>query len=559
MPNLAPDRFPYSAPINALNRLIELSGGGDADTGTTLGDTEMQAIAHVSHFGALKTSSVKPVLRGNFPPGQSPQLDTDVWSDTLVGSGAISVDSGVARLQAGTGATGSAILESVRQGIFEAGQVTTFQSGVYPGDPVANNIRRWGLMDATHQNGLFFELNGTAFRVVARKSGVDTAVEQSSFNADQTHTPGARNNTYRIFYSAGRAIFCSAANGQINRLHTMTDNDLPLVDDLDLGMYFESTNSAGISVSPLPEMRVRGASVSIFGELPTVRGDETFSDDSVLTPVKSLIAGEGPAGIYRNVFVNDGKALLSQPLELEIARGNIPGWSDVTKFGRNPDIDTGTPEDVWFNGGDYSGFPTGAPEEVEVFSASANDTAAGTGARTVRIQGLLTSDSTEETTEDITLNGTTAVDSVNTWYRVNRVFVLTAGSGGVNAGNITVRHNVTTANVFAVVAAGIGQTAIAAYTVPAGNEFLIESVDIQLVRANGSAGSANVVLFLREFGTGAWRSIRNYEVSTGAPISNQLDVPLVVPPRADLRVRVISVSDSNSVVGAQFGGVLVAA
>jgi hypothetical protein len=74
-----------------------------------------------------------------------------------------------------------------------------------------------------------------------------------------------------------------------------------------------------------------------------------------------------------------------------------------------------------------------------IVSSSANDSAAGTGARTVRIT-YYTSAGVGPLTEDITLNGTTAVNTVatNICY-IEDLTVLTVGSGGTAAGNITLR------------------------------------------------------------------------------------------------------------------------
>jgi hypothetical protein len=70
-------------------------------------------------------------------------------------------------------------------------------------------------------------------------------------------------------------------------------------------------------------------------------------------------------------------------------------------------------------------------------SSSANDTAAGTGARTVRIYWM-NATGTVSGTEDVTLNGTTAVNLVTTTKCfIEKMEVLTAGSGGVAAGAIT--------------------------------------------------------------------------------------------------------------------------
>jgi hypothetical protein len=70
-------------------------------------------------------------------------------------------------------------------------------------------------------------------------------------------------------------------------------------------------------------------------------------------------------------------------------------------------------------------------------SANAADTAAGTGARTIRYV-YFTNAGAGPFTEDVTLLGATPVNTVATDIRfVECFFVLTAGSGGANAGVIT--------------------------------------------------------------------------------------------------------------------------
>lgn len=152
---------------------------------------------------------------------------------------------------------------------------------------------------------------------------------------------------------------------------------------------------------------------------------------------------------------------------LNIQRGLVPGVSVIHKFGRNPDIDTIDGfEDLWNVGGNYTGFDAIAAEVVEVFSSDASDTSAGSGARAVQLVGL--GAGFVEQTEVVILNGTTPVNSVNSYIRLDRALVLTAGSAGVNAGDIVGRQNVTTANVFFEVPSGGNRTLIACYTVPFG-------------------------------------------------------------------------------------------
>ena len=151
--------------------------------------------------------------------------------------------------------------------------------------------------------------------------------------------------------------------------------------------------------------------------------------------------------------------------DLMVARGLIGGTKIVHKYGRNSDIDGGF-ETLWNGGADYTGFDATGEEIVTVVSSSGADTSAGTGAQTVDLFGL--SVLGLEITETVIMNGTTAVDSVNSYWRLDRIRCVNVGSGGVNAGAISVAQKVTTAVIFAVLPAGYGSTMIAAYTIPAG-------------------------------------------------------------------------------------------
>lgn len=248
----------------------------------------------------------------------------------------------------------------------------------------------------------------------------------------------------------------------------------------------------------------------------------------------------------------DSDALITRPAAsflTEIAQGKVGGHDFVAKFGRNSEINiASTPEDVWEGGGTYTGQPTGSPETVEVFSSDAADDSAGTGMRTLRIFGLLTSDATEETSEDVVLDGVTPVNTVNTWYRIYRALGLTYGSGGTNAGIITIRHNVTTANVFASIPAGRGQTAIAAWTCPAGKTAYLVGFYVSMARGSGAAGSAEISFRVREFGSGGYNAKKVYETTNSTPANPPLTFPEQIPAQADVKITVDSVSDNSTIV-----------
>jgi hypothetical protein len=91
---------------------------------------------------------------------------------------------------------------------------------------------------------------------------------------------------------------------------------------------------------------------------------------------------------------------------------------------------------------------------MKISSSSADDTAAGTGARTVYILGINGTGGYRD--EIVTLNGQTAVNTVNEYDAIERMQVLTTGSGEVNAGIIYAGTGTVTSGVPAVPYSAIG-------------------------------------------------------------------------------------------------------
>lgn len=218
--------------------------------------------------------------------------------------------------------------------------------------------------------------------------------------------------------------------------------------------------------------------------------------------------------------------------------------------GVNEDVDAGT-EDIWDGGGAYTGQPTGAAEAINIVSSNAADTAASTGQRTIRVEGLDANGTyTEET---FTLNGTTPVVSSSTWLRVFRAFGLTAGSGGTNAGAITIKHNVTTANVFAVIKAGRSQAMVAAFTVPAGRTARITSWGGQVYGLSATAaGEGTLRLKIRPTGSNqSWRVLRELNLPA-VPTTKIRDIidgeGLPVAALSDIKVEFISATADTKVL-----------
>ena len=159
----------------------------------------------------------------------------------------------------------------------------------------------------------------------------------------------------------------------------------------------------------------------------------------------------------------------------------------IHKFGSNADVGT-TERDVWTYGGAGVGninYPwPDTLETVNVVSSSANDDGTpttNTGAHKVQVEGLDTN--WAEVSEEITLNGTAAVTTTQTFRRIFRAFVTEAGTyTGTNEGNITVTHT-TSGDVLAYIGAGFGQTQLSMYTIPAGYTGYLRHLHAQVTAA----------------------------------------------------------------------------
>lgn len=153
---------------------------------------------------------------------------------------------------------------------------------------------------------------------------------------------------------------------------------------------------------------------------------------------------------------------------LAVAKGDLSNYEIRHIFGYNPDVDSGAEETIWTAGGLYAHLDT--PTILTVSSTSANDTSAGTGARTVYILGINSTGG--EVSETVTLNGQTAVNTTHTYTEIQSAQVLTAGSGGKNAGSISLGTGTVTAgvpaNTYGHILAGENQSLMGHYTVPVG-------------------------------------------------------------------------------------------
>lgn len=179
------------------------------------------------------------------------------------------------------------------------------------------------------------------------------------------------------------------------------------------------------------------------------------------------------------------------------AVSSLKGVESVRLYGFNGAVTT-TFEAVWPESADYVPQVT-ALSSPYCASASANDTSAGTGARTIRVTGIDTSFAAFS--EDVTMNGQTSVPlTTSNVLLFNSGEVLTAGSGNMAAGIIQCGTGVNTAGDPAVthlyIAAGSetavtgsgNKTAAFIYGVPANHKMVCRNIAAGSVFATAASG-----------------------------------------------------------------------
>jgi hypothetical protein len=193
--------------------------------------------------------------------------------------------------------------------------------------------------------------------------------------------------------------------------------------------------------------------------------------------------------------------ILDRIFALEVAKGLVAKHSTINKFGRSTNVDNGVMTDIWdrANATDDDDIWT-APTQArthDIASSSTSDDGdpAGIGARTIRIYGLKTWDDAAETTEDITMDGTSNVATSNTYVIIYRMRVLTKGATNVNVGNITATAQ-TDGTVTAQINAGAGQTQMAVFGVPSTQKLYIFHLYGSVLRSAGASGAVDMSMLV---------------------------------------------------------------
>jgi hypothetical protein len=218
-----------------------------------------------------------------------------------------------------------------------------------------------------------------------------------------------------------------------------------------------------------------------------------------------------------------------------IAAGLDNKLSSIHRIGFNGDItNSSVPESIWTVGGLYPWEQFGTGEQLDIVSDSVNDD------MSVYIKGL---DSDYNViTEVVTLNGTTPVTTTQTFLRIEGMYVTE-----INNGNVTAEIS---GIPVCSIDLGEGQSVQCVYTVPAGHTAFLLCGDTTVNKGH----DAQVRFYVRYFG-GAFSVAHIAEIYEGYYRYN-FPIPVKLPEKTDVDVRVLEVENSGTKVSANFDLVL---
>ena len=308
-----------TARIGGSGQLYVTQYLSDGTEGNKIVDEETGKSANVESLGSLKT--ITPIrLAGTSFSGMT--KDPNFWTETLtiagvenVGSSGTVTQAGEVTLATGTTANSGAIYQSVRKARKVTGTANQFRAVARNvQEPAANCIRRIGCYDAN--NGFFFQYDGVTFGVGSRKGGVDTVVNNGSFNGNEGSEITANFTTFArliIEYTSLGAKFF--VNGAL--IHTISATNSALCQTLDLKITIEIENEGDSTTNNSYE--VLFATILRLGEIVTAPKTYHLSGNAATHILKY------GAGVLQKIMFNNTSGTSITIYDNTAASGTVIG------------------------------------------------------------------------------------------------------------------------------------------------------------------------------------------------------------------------------------------
>lgn len=234
-------------------------------------------------------------------------IDTHFWIETNASGGDSSQTDAQLILETKTTANGSTKIHSLRRARYVSGSSNRFRAVIQlPDTGTANNKRRWGIAWGasmpTITDGAYFQLDGTTISVCVMNGGVETKIDNGSFNgaSGATHIPDTNAHTYEIFWT-NSSVWFAIDDFFIHKVTTTTDT---WSDTMHHHIFIDNVNSGGSSTNVI--MRCRAASISRLGSYltqPTSRYQSGTTAGIVLKYTPGNLHGITVSGVSNNSVI----------------------------------------------------------------------------------------------------------------------------------------------------------------------------------------------------------------------------------------------------------------
>lgn len=224
-------------------------------------------------------------------------LDTNFWTPSIGVGGTVAPTNGLMIMSTGVTANNATSLQSVRTARFVARQPNKFRAVIQlPDTGTANNTRRGGAFTAN--DGCFFQLSGTTLSFVTRKAGVDTVINNGSFNGHHgnSFTLDTHAHAYELVITTSEVYFFV----DNDLIHT-AKFDTSWSSTLNLPIRFENTNSGGSTTNVT--MNIFAATISKMG-IPQTQPTSFFQQGITAGVTLKLSAGNLHGLVISNITNN---------------------------------------------------------------------------------------------------------------------------------------------------------------------------------------------------------------------------------------------------------------
>ncbi len=460
---------------------------------------------------------------------------------------------------------------------------------------IGSNIGSLAISGATLTGGrdaLTVTINETDYIAnidfIAETSHNQTAANLAAAIDDADIDAGAAGNVVNITATAedetGNSIVLATSNSQAATVSddTLLGGNTPLTitigsTDLVEGVDFDAVTSEAVTASNLAAAITNseegvtavndGSTVNITASATDTSGNSialvtdntdaaTISDDTLTGGVDLDVLTIGGYGEYEEVTFTPGVDYDVDPDSAENTASNLTDAINESDLVGVTAVLDGADVDLTAKTAGVIANTTPVSNPGEGLALDNGDLEGGvdvdgTGARTVLIKGLDV-DYTE-ISEVIALNGTSAVTTVNEYLRINSFEVVTAGSGGTNAGAISITGTEEML-IAAQILTGNGKAYTGVYTVPADFTAFIKGRSAALL-ATITAVTTVQVLKRSPDVDAAWVAVDAFP-GQSEPVG-EMEPPVAIEQKSDIRLRGTSASN-NVVMTAQLNLIVVA-